>query len=98
MTQPTDQPERPEGAPDSPFFWRVTAAARTNDAELEKPDCELPAYLASLGIEIETVAYVAKERTAMAAAFAQLNVINLQTLLASAWVDGFTAGYRTERT
>jgi len=99
--------QRPEGAPDTPDFWKLSSLILKNDGrvdEAEDLDAIQEVYnaiLAESGVTHETLHYVAEQRayrllgvkTAQEAA----EKARLVGALAAMFVDGFTIGGAFER-
>lgn len=88
-TDPFDQP-RPDGAPDSPFFRRLSAAVIANDEASEQPDYDLDAYAASLGVNVDEAKYMAHRRLDLVHAL----MPSVATMAGGAWLDGFLAAMK----
>lgn len=84
--------ERPEGAPDSPEFWRLSAAILQLDAvSQEKPGIDVLAQ--RFGIDLNAAQYMGMQRMMRSmSAMAPLSLDKLLTLARVMWLDGYFAG------
>lgn len=85
-----------EGRPQHPDFAKLVDVVLQQDGKTEDADFNFPAFLAEF-LDPDSITYMAKQRAMRTVANAGKNPtlnMGLVAMVASAYIDGFTTGYK----